>query len=132
MGFEDDCRAVAEDRTALAELRIVAPLLMASASPCGARAVVAALVPLTSLYGIQTRSEAEWKTFWKFYIDALEALPLEALKRGIADYVGDAKSEFFPKPGPLKALCEAHASGPRMAALRAKFTLEIANQRKGL
>lgn len=129
MAFEEDCRAIADDRQALAELRIVAPLIIECAKPCGPDAVISTLAPLVSLYGVQGKSDTEWKAFWKFYIDALGSLPAEALKRGVADYVGDARSEWFPKPGPLKALCEAHASGPRMAASRAKFTLEIADGR---
>lgn len=87
--------------------------------PCGQRAVIAVLAPLLSLYGVPNKSEAEAKTFWGFYIDALGSLPAEALKAGVAEYVADPKSEFFPKPGPLKAICERHAIPLRMAANRA-------------
>ncbi len=70
------------------------------------------------------KSEAEARSFWGFYIDTLGGLPREAVTRGVADYVASA-AEFFPKPGPLKALCERHAIPIRMAENRARKALEV-------
>lgn len=92
--------------------------------PCGAKWVAAELGPLLTLYGVPEKSEAEARTFWGFYIDALGGLPREAVRAGIGEYVRDPKSEFFPKPGPLKAICERHAIPLRMAANRAQRALE--------
>lgn len=93
-----------------AELRAVTARLDEHAKGCGAQAVIKALAPLVTLYGVSDRSEGEWTAFWRFYIDALEGSPIEALKAGVADYVALPKSEFFPKPGPLKALVDKRAA----------------------
>lgn len=108
------------------ELQIVAPLLAKHAEPCGPRTIIAALTPMVTLYGVSDKSQAEWSVFWGFYITALGDLPAEAVQRGVDEYVADAKSEFFPKPGPLKAICEKHAVPLRMAANRARKALEKA------
>lgn len=101
------------------------PALEAHAAPCGPQAVIAALVPLVTLYGVPDKSEKEWAAFWRFYTEALGNLPLEALKAGVAEYVRASSSEFFPKPGPLLALCNAHAGPITVAAWRARACLKF-------
>lgn len=71
--------------------------------------MIGALTPLVTLYGVSDKSPGEWRAFWRFYINALQDLPREAIERGVADYVAGAESEFFPKPGPLKAICQKRA-----------------------
>jgi hypothetical protein len=117
---------LAEDPDARAELVVVNAALQRHVEPCGPKVIAAALGPLLTLYGVADKSEAENRTFWGFYIDALGGLPAEAVRAGVAEYVSDAKSEFFPKPGPLKAICERHAIPLRMAANRAQKALERA------
>jgi hypothetical protein len=51
---------------------------------------------------------------------------LQALNEAIADYVADARSEWFPKPGPLKDICDRRTIPLRMAFSRARKALEIA------
>lgn len=120
-------RDLADDPEARGELARVAGQLQRHAEPCGPKVVAATLGPLLTLYGVADKTEAESKTFWRFYIDALGSLPAEAVRAGVAEYVQDARSEFFPKPGPLKAICERHAIPLRMAAHRAQKALELAN-----
>lgn len=108
-----------------AELEQTASRLERHAEPCGAQPVIAGLTPLVTLYGVSDKTEAEWKTFWRFYIEALGELPLEALKDGIADFVSRGDSEFFPKPGPLKAICNEYAVPIRTAVGRARRALQI-------
>lgn len=91
--------------------------------PCGPAVVLEVLAPLLALYGVGRKSDAEAEAFWGFYLDALGGLPAEALRNGVAEYVADGKSEFFPRPGPLKAICERHAVPLRMAANRARKAL---------
>jgi hypothetical protein len=79
-----------------------------------------------ALYGVPRKSEAEAKAFWGFYIQTLEEVPLQALNEAIADYVADARSEWFPKPGPLKDICARRTIPLRMAFSRARKALEIA------
>jgi hypothetical protein len=116
--------ALSRDPLVLAEIQAALPALEAAAAPCGPKAVVALLTPLVSLYGVPDKSSGEWRAFWGYYVEALSDLPMKALKAGIADYVAKADSEFFPKPGPLKALCDRHAAGERMAANRARRALD--------
>lgn len=112
------------------ELAIAARRLEAHAEGCGPQAVIATLAPLVTLYGVGDRSEGEWTAFWRFYIDALASAPPEALKAGVADYVASAKSEFFPKPGPLKALVDDRARPVVAASHRASRALAQIEARK--
>lgn len=108
------------------ELQAVDDQLQAAIEPAGGHAVVQILAPMLALYGVPRKSESEAEAFWGFYIDVLSDLPAESLRDGVAAYVADSKSEFFPKPGPLKAICERFAIKPRMAASRSRKALEIA------
>lgn len=121
--WADAIRDLSEDASIRGELVIAAQRLAKHAEPCGASWVAQTLGPLLTLYGVADKSEEENRTFWGFYIDALGDLPREAVKAGVAEYVADSKSEFFPKPGPLKAICERHAMKLRMAANRAQRAL---------
>jgi hypothetical protein len=122
--WADAIRDLAQDPVARDELGIVVWDLERTIEPCGPAVVIDTLAPLLALYGVGRKSEAEAEAFWGFYLDALGSLPAEALRNGVAEYVADAKSEFFPKPGPLKAICERHAVPLRMAANRARKALE--------
>jgi len=115
---------LASDPVLRGELSLASLRLARHVEPCGAHQVVQILGPLLTLYGVADKSENEAKAFWGFYIDALGDLPAEALRAGVAEYVADAKSEFFPKPGPLKSICDRHAVPLRMAANRAAKALE--------
>lgn len=93
----------------------------AHAAPCGAKAVIAELAPMVALYGVPDRSREEWATFWRFYTDLLGKLSLEAVKAGVAAYVAKPDAEFFPKPGPLAALCKDTHDRLFMAAHRLRI-----------
>jgi hypothetical protein len=131
VGWADAALDLAEDPDSLAELALVSDRLQQHVEPCGPHWVVSVLGPLMTLYGVSEKSEGEAKAFWGFYIDALGELPKQAVKGGVGEYVADAKSEFFPKPGPLKALCERHAIPIRMAASRARKALQLAADNSG-
>ncbi len=105
LDFAEAVAALEADPAARAELVRVAPELERRCAPCGERAVVTTLAPLISVYGVGDRSAAEWAGFWRFYHRALADLPLAALEAGVAAHVAAADSHFFPKPGPLRALC---------------------------
>lgn len=122
--WADAIRELAQDPIARSELEVVVWDLERTIEPCGPETVVETLAPLLALYGVGKKSAAEAEAFWGFYLDALGSLPAEALRLGVAEYVADPKSEFFPKPGPLKAICERHAVPLRMAANRARKALQ--------
>jgi hypothetical protein len=96
------------------------PALQARCRPCGEKAVMATLAPLLVVYGVGDKSQAEWKTFWGVYTELLGDLPLESVQAGVKAYVGAHDSQFFPKPGPLRALCLAAQIPALMALGRAK------------
>lgn len=104
------------------EAKAVAPLLAARAEPAGDDAVRRALQPLVLVYGIG--EAARVPAFWMPY-RILADQPITALVQGIADYTAGATSEFFPKPGPLKALCDRHAEPVRKAAFRARKAAQM-------
>jgi hypothetical protein len=124
--WADAVSDLSSDPDLAAKLPALAEQLSRHVEPCGPHRVVEALGPLLTLYGVADKTEGEAKAFWGFYIDALGDLPAEALRAGVAEYVADGRSEFFPKPGPLKAICDRHAMPLRMAANRARRALEHA------
>ena len=103
-----------------AELPAVVAALEARAAPCGVEFMIGQLAPLRSIYGIGQRSQAEWGAFWTIYAKQIEGFPREAVAAAVEEYTGLATSEFFPKPGPLKALCDKHATKLRIAIGRAR------------
>jgi hypothetical protein len=101
------------------EVPEVARKLEALCAPAKSEHIVATLAPMAALYGVADRSVAEWSTF-------------QAIRDGVEDYVGRIDSEFFPKPGPLKGICEEHARESRRALGRCREAMRLigAEQRR--
>jgi hypothetical protein len=123
VSWSEAVEGLSKDSAARAELTLVVDELARHVEPCGPAVILDELTPLLALYNVPRKPPAEAEVFWGFYMDALGSLPAEAVRKGVAEYVADAKSEFFPKPGPLKAICERHAVPLRMAANRAQRAL---------
>lgn len=123
VGAQAEIAEIASDPRLRSEALVLLPALMLRASPAGDERVMRSLRPLVLVYGASEATKAP--AFWQAYYGALSGLPVEALARGIADYTSGADSEFFPKPGPLRALCEKHAEPIFKAASRAKRALQI-------
>lgn len=113
--FFERVKALQADPAALAELRDTLPVLESQVAPAGRDSIIAGLAPLLSIYGVSDRSPNEWASFWSLYADVLADVPLEALRAAVKEYVSGPDSQFFPKPGPLKALCDKHAAPARIA-----------------
>jgi len=128
VGAAAEIEEIASDPRLRSEALAVLPKLMARASPAGDDRVRNALQPLILVYGASeaTRSPA----FWQAYYRALAPLPVEALARGVEDYLAAPDSEFFPKPGPLRALCDKHAEPIFKAASRARRALEVPQHKR--
>lgn len=107
-----------------AEVQRAWPAIQAHAAPCGLHAATQALAALFPVYPPPDRSVEEWAAFWKAYHEDLADLPLEALQAAVKDYRQGEKSEFFPKPGPLRALALKRAEPILKAAYRAKRCAE--------
>ncbi len=123
VGAAAEIAEIAGDPRLRSEALAILPKLLARASPCGDERVRRALQPLILVYGASEATKAP--AFWQVYYAALSGLPTEALALGVKDYLAAADSEFFPKPGPLRALCEKHAEPIFKAASRAKRAMEI-------
>lgn len=108
--------AIVADEQLHAEAKAMAPALRARATPAGDDAVRKALQPLVLVYGVG--EAARVPAFWQPY-RILAMIPPTALAEGIEDYVASPDSQFFPKPGPLKALCDRRAEPILRAASRA-------------
>ena len=130
MSWAEAVDGLSQDPRALAELAARRAAIVARGRPASPAEIIAALAPLVSLYGAPRRSEAEWTHFWGFYTRALAGLPFEALEAGVADYVAAPTSDFFPRPGPLRAMIQARAAPLRMAANRAERALATAQTLK--
>lgn len=77
-----------------------------------------ALQPLVLVYGVGEAAKSA--AFWRVYVEQLSGFPAEALAQAVSDYAGGANAEFFPKPGPLKALAAKRAEPILKALSRAK------------
>jgi hypothetical protein len=99
-----------------AEAKRVYSALAVRASAAGEATVRLALQPLVLVYGVGEAARSP--AFWQAY-RILADLPVEALRLGVEDYPAQPDSQFFPKPGPLKALCDKHAEPIYRAAFRA-------------
>jgi len=84
--------------------------------PTGAQGVIAALTPLLAIYPQPERSEGEWRAWWAQYAEDLADVPPAALQEGVKAYRRGGDSEFFPKPGKLRALAW-EAAAPLITAL---------------
>lgn len=120
LSSEDAVKDLAENPAFRREVIEANAALQARAAACGRMAVLEAIGKLFAVYPQPNRSEPEWAAFWETYTEALEDLPLEALRDGLREAVRDAKAEFLPKPGPIRALCLVRAGEIWSAAYRAR------------
>ena len=125
LSFADAVKEIASDPGLVPELAQAKHRLELAATPARRDQIAAILAPMARMYGLKDRSEAEWKTFWEFYVRALGDLPLECIEAGVADYVERSDSEFFPKPGPLKELCRKRAEPLLMALGRVRAAARL-------
>jgi hypothetical protein len=107
---------LAKSPALLAEARDCRAALEARAFDCGPERVMATLTPLFAVFPQPNRSEAEWTAWWSAYLEDLSDIPVEALKAAVVEYRRKADAEFFPKPGPLRALA-LEAGRPLLTAL---------------
>lgn len=110
---------IAADPALKAEAERFLPALQARCEGCGEEAARRALQPLVLIYGITEAAKAP--AFWEPYRKALAGVPAKALAAAIDEYVALPDSQFFPKPGPLKALADKAAEPIRRAAHRARL-----------
>jgi hypothetical protein len=106
------------------EVRRAYPVLASHAAGCGPMAVSQILGKLFAVYPQPERSDPEWLAFWQAYQEDLGDLPAEAVEDAVKDYRRSAGAEFFPKPGPLRALALKRAEPICKAAYRAKRCAE--------
>ena len=121
---EVELAAIAADPALLAEARTTVKDLAIVAAPCGDETVRRLLQELVLVMGVG--EAAKTKAFWKVYYDQLSGLPASALEQAVKDYAGGENSEFFPKPGPLKALAMRRAEPIYKALSRAKRAAKMA------
>ena len=119
---EDIVRELARDPVIKADALAARSALERRQRPCGQEGIALLVMPLAALYAMPDRSESEWVTFWRLYIDALGDLPFEALDYAVKEYV--KQGEFFPKPAALFKIAEPIAIKLRVAAWRAKRITE--------
>lgn len=93
-------------------------MLRSLTAGCGDEVVRNALKPLVLVFGIGEAAKSA--TFWRVYFAKLADLPAAALIAAVEEFAGLPTAEFFPKPGPLRALALKHAEPIYKAAYRAK------------
>lgn len=91
--------------------------LWAAAQPATQEEFTKPIVRAAAVLSFPDRSEAEWTTVFDVYLDVLGHLPASAVAAGMRDYLARPDAEFLPKPGPLLAMCEPHASLARALAV---------------
>lgn len=89
----------------LAECERAIPVLRHEASRGSTSAeIIAVLSKRFALFPQPDRTDGEWTAWWADYIQALEDMPPAAIEAGMAEYVRQVDSEFFPKPGRVREL----------------------------
>lgn len=104
-----------------AEAVALVPALEAHIAPAGPDGVRSVLSALFVIYPQPKRDAAEWAVWWMTYMEDLEGFPMFALAQAARDYRRAADSEWFPKPGALVALCNAHTLPAVKALGRARM-----------
>jgi hypothetical protein len=115
---DGEVEAICSDPLLHREVKHAAPYLKALAQGVGDEGVGRALQPLVVVFGVG--DAATTKAFWRVYYEALRDIPAEALGAAVRDYTLQADAQWFPKPGPLRALALKHAEPLYKAAYRAK------------
>lgn len=108
--------AVAACPALRAEAAAVLPALRAQAQAAGDAGVARTISKLFALYPQPDRSEAEWAAWWEAYYEDLAEFPSAALAEACRAWRRRPDAEFFPKPGPLRALAR-EAARPLLTAL---------------
>lgn len=88
-----------EARAMLAELQVIN-------RPATAKEIIGELAPLVALFGVQDKGEDEWAAFWKIYIEDLGRYPRWVIAEAAKRYRRQKDADWFPRPGPLRDLCE--------------------------
>lgn len=96
---------IAQREELAGEGTVLLETLRATNRPATGTEVMSALFPLIAIYGVGDRSESEWTSFWKVYIEDLGDYPLWAVEEAVRRYRRARDSNFFPRPGPLRSLC---------------------------
>lgn len=91
----------------LAECELALPTLRDEATRgAAANEIIAVLSKRFALFPQPDRTDAEWSAWWADYIEALGDVAPAAIEAGMAEYVRQVDSEFFPKPGRLRELAK--------------------------
>lgn len=88
------------------EARTVLAGLAQANVPATSVEIVGELAPLIALYGVPDKSEDEWAAFWRIYVEDLGRYPVWAIASATRAYRRQKDANWFPRPGPLKALCD--------------------------
>ena len=123
--MEDRERAIqtiASDPGLREEIRVTLPLLERTIQGGGPDAVNAALAPLVVVFGVGEAARS--KAFWAVYHKSLADLPTDALQGAAEEYPTRSDAEFFPKPGPFRALALKHAAKAYTAVGRARAVMK--------
>lgn len=117
-GWSDAVRQIARTPALQREIAEVGLEVQARAAKAEAFDILAELIKLAPIYGISERSDDEWALLFGAYIEALESLPIEAIRQGITEW--NREGEFFPKPGQIFQRAEPFARKLWKASYRAK------------
>lgn len=104
---EEAVRLISTDPTLLAEAGSLLPTLAQRVHQGATRPEIKdILFARFVVYPQPQRHDWQWDLWWADYYAILEGLTGEAIDAGLTKWVGLPDSEFFPKPGQLKALAE--------------------------
>jgi len=123
-GWFERIDELVRDPAAVDAIRANLPAIQAARQPADPKVIVRELAKMVPIFGVSDRSAAEWSTFWRFYLDVLDDVPPAALRAAITEYVSAPDSNFFPRPGPLKAICDRHSATVKIAERLAQRVLQ--------
>jgi hypothetical protein len=95
--------------------------------PVGPEGVLVTLAPLVVVFG--TTEAAKSPAFWAVYIDVLADLPAYALEAGVRAYAREPDANWFPRPGPLRALAVESIPAVMKGLRRARMAIRRIDER---
>jgi hypothetical protein len=116
-------QTIASDPALLEEVRVTLPMIERTIQGGGPDAVNEALAPLVVVFGVGDAARS--KAFWTVYHKALGDMPADALRSAADEYPTRPDAEFFPKPGPFRALALKHAAKAYTAVGRARAAAKL-------
>jgi hypothetical protein len=133
LGDEAAAEMITAKPALLDEARIHLPYLRSrAAAPATSDDIRLIVGRRFALYPQPERSEGEWREWWADYLEALKAIPAEAIEQAMRQWIATADSVQLPKPGQLASLAASQVTPQLRAVAVFSKAAQLAREREDL